>query len=129
MAFFNLIISTPSSLPLPILSLNVYVQHPPLSPETCSPPSKAGHPDLSRPVETTPTACGRWGARPIEASVDLAGVVDLTGASAIHRPILTRRVSLQADLYPELLDSTSAVSAQNRSKKPPLRSCRPLAKQ
>ncbi|CAN6870264.1 unnamed protein product [Brassica oleracea] len=77
MVFFNLIIS---SLPLPILSLNVYVQHPPpLSPETCSLPSTAGHPDLSRPVETTPMATTRrrWGARPIEASVDLAGVVDL----------------------------------------------------
>ncbi|KAH0867399.1 hypothetical protein HID58_074421 [Brassica napus] len=70
----------------------------------------------------------RWGVRPIEASVDLAGVVYLAGESAIHWPILTRRVSLQAELYPELLDSTSAVSAQNGSKKPPLRSCRPLAK-
>ncbi|CAN7098627.1 unnamed protein product, partial [Brassica rapa subsp. narinosa] len=97
--FFNLIISTSSSLPLPILSLNVY---PPLSPETFSLPSTAGHPDLSRPVETTPTATTRrrWGARPIEAYVDLARVVDLAGASTIHRPILTRRVSLQADLYP-----------------------------
>ncbi|CAN7076513.1 hypothetical protein Bca4012_075944 [Brassica carinata] len=125
MVFFNLIIS---SLPLPILSLNVYP--PPLSPETCSLPSTAGHPDLSRPVETTPMATTRrrWGVRPIEASVDLAGVVYLAGESAIHWPILTRRVSLQAELYPELLDSTSAVSAQNRSKKPPLRSCRPLAK-
>ena len=112
------------------MALIVPKSQPPLSPETCSPSLTAGHTDLSRPVETTPTATTRrrWGARPIEASVDLAGVVDLAGASAIRRPILTCRVSLQADLYPELLDSTTAVSARNRSKKPPLRSRCPLAK-
>ncbi|KAG5407794.1 hypothetical protein IGI04_013913, partial [Brassica rapa subsp. trilocularis] len=86
---------------------------PPLSPETFSPPSTAGHPDLFRPVETTPTATThrRWGARPIEAFVDLAGVVDLAGASAIHRPILTRRQNHEEERTRSVLASiASAVS-------------------
>ncbi|KAH0906427.1 hypothetical protein HID58_038254 [Brassica napus] len=42
--------------------------------------------------------------------------VDLAGASDLHWPILTRRVSLHADLYPKLLITTSIASARNRSK-------------